>query len=183
MCAEHYRRWRLYGDPLHSERPTEAEIRAGRIAFFWANVDRRGDDECWPWKRKLTRLGYGQMRGFTKAIGAHRFAYELLVGPIPEGMQIDHMCHNQVKDTCADTAACPHRRCCNPRHLDAVPGTVNRKRGRTERPGNGSWQTAKTHCPHGHEYTEANTYVGPKNDRQCRTCKRERTAARRARAR
>lgn len=63
------------------------------------------------------------MRGYRGPITAHRFAYELLVGPVPDGLQLDHLCRN--------------RACCNPEHLEPVEGVENRLRGVTARPGNG----------------------------------------------
>lgn len=57
---------------------------------FWDKVDRTGGpDACWPWLRHLSTGGYGRQ----DKIAAHRMAYELLVGPIPEGLELDHLCH------------------------------------------------------------------------------------------
>lgn len=71
-------------------------------ASFWAKVDVRGPDECWPWKRSCTPRGYGKVSATEYA---HRRAYEIAVGPIPPGMEVLHSCD------------CPP--CCNPRHLRA----------------------------------------------------------------
>lgn len=67
---------------------------------FWAKVDRRGDDECWPWLGAISTQGYGRAgkRGY-----AHRLAYELAVGSIPDELEIRHACDNPP--------------CCNPAHL------------------------------------------------------------------
>ena len=73
---------------------------------FWAKVDQGGDGGCWLWLAALSEHGYGRLGRGGKRGGvvlAHRFAYELLVGPIPEGMSIDHRCHNPT--------------CVNPEHL------------------------------------------------------------------
>lgn len=73
-------------------------------ALFWSKVripDSQAD--CWEWQHTLNDNGYGRMSRFGKWIPAHRFAYEALNGPIPDGLVIRHMCHN--------------RRCCNPNHL------------------------------------------------------------------
>lgn len=136
-CTSHYRNARLYGSPTqtHSRHDPDA-IRARRDAFFWANVDTSGGaDACWMWQRKPADSGYGQMRGYTGQIHVHRFAYELLVGPIPDGLQLDHTCHDPR--TCKLKRKCPHRACCNPAHLEPVTGVVNRSRGDTSRPRNG----------------------------------------------
>lgn len=77
---------------------------------------------CWIFKGATSR-GYGQARVGGKTISVHRTAYEILVGPIPEGLQLDHLCRN--------------RACYNPAHLEPVTGTENRRRGITVRPGNG----------------------------------------------
>lgn len=129
LCAYHYKQ------TLRPASPSADRI-AQRQAFFWANVDRCGPGECWPWLRKPTTSGYGQMRGYEGPISAHRFAYELLVGPTPEGMQIDHLCHDPA--LCKLTVSCPHRLCCNPAHLKPATGRDNRVRGDTSRPHNGS---------------------------------------------
>ncbi len=71
---------------------------------FWSKVDKRGPDECWPWKADLTSNGYGAFKLATgKKVRAHRFAWELTHGPIPPGMSACHKCDNPP--------------CCNPGHL------------------------------------------------------------------
>jgi hypothetical protein len=125
---------------------------------LWAKVDRRGDDECWPWLGAITG-GYGvvspalQRDGGFKSRRVHRIIYELLIGPIPDGLVPDHLCRN--------------RRCANPKHLEIVTNKENILRGI-------SWSAKnamKTHCPQGHEYSEENTYIDPSGYRQCRKCK------------
>lgn len=106
----------------------------------------------------------------------HRVAYELFVGPIPTGMEIDHLCH--TRSGCDLGQACPHRLCLNPEHLEPVSHTENVRRGNSPAARHG----LKTHCPRGHEYTPANTYLIPSSGgRACRACKPIWAAARRAR--
>lgn len=105
---------------------------------------------------------YGQIWWNRAQHLAHRVAYALLVGPIPEGMVIDHLCSN--------------RSCVNPEHLEPVTQDENVRRSGTPM---ATRQLAKTHCTRGHPYDEANTYVVPKSGhRQCRTCNRWRRANR-----
>lgn len=117
---------------------------------FWEKVDRGGPDECWAWTGggppSYGRFGIG---GRTHL--AHRVAYELMVGPIPDGLDIDHLCRNKV--------------CVNPAHLEPVPHAVNVRRGPKPKP---------SHCKRGHEFNQANTYFKNDGGRQCRACDRQR---------
>lgn len=137
---------------------------------FWKKVDQDGPNGCWLWTDALNRDGYGKMGvGFTaddRVVfeSAHRLSHELLKGPIPDGLQIDHLCRN--------------RACVNPDHLEAVTGQVNTLRGE----GPTAVHAAKTHCIHGHEYTPENTGRGA-HGRFCRTCDRARKRRARAAAR
>jgi hypothetical protein len=146
LCQAHYDLERRSGKigTRKPEKPrhTEDEARELRIAFLWANIDKRGPDECWPWKRKLRAGGHGQLRWMTSQIGAHVAVYEVTYGEVPEDpdrpgrkLEVDHLCHDPA--ACSLKTKCPHRACCNPAHLEAVPGVVNRRRGDASRPGNG----------------------------------------------
>lgn len=125
-------------------------------ARFLAKVDKSGD--CWLWTAKCNNRGYGMFGLNGRMVTAHRVAHELWVGPIPEGLEIDHLC--------------AVRSCVNPAHLEAVTHRENLLRGS----GFAGVNAAKTHCPHGHEYSPENTYhnPNPNGGRICRTCKRKR---------
>lgn len=112
-------------------------------------------DDCWEWLGWLDRYGYGGFWFRDRNDVAHRAAYELLVEPIPAGMEIDHLCRN--------------RSCVNPDHLEVVTHGVNTLRGNSASAVN----ARRTHCPNGHEYTAENTYTSPQGKRRCRTCLRK----------
>lgn len=124
---------------------------------FWTRVSKASG--CWQWTGFLNHDGYGRAWMHGKHVMAHRFTYEALVGPIPAGLVIDHLCRN--------------RSCVNPAHLEPVTLGTNLHRGDTIT----SRNAAKTHCPQGHPYSPENTYTHRvRGDRHCRTCIRHRKA-------
>lgn len=149
---------------------------------FWSRVDRSGGpDACHPWTgAPFPSTGYGQVRlkAFEGRHTAHTVAYWLTYGDPPDGMEIDHTCHNDDL-SCAGGKTCPHRLCCNPQHLEAVTHEVNMARANAARKRLGFAEE----CPHGHPYDEKNTKwvetKGGGRGRQCRACTRERSYERR----
>lgn len=117
-------------------------------------------DDCWNWPELSNSRGYVPSacseNGVVRRFLAHREAYRRLVGPIPEGLQLDHLCRN--------------RRCINPRHLEPVTSRENVLRSLAP----SALNAKKTHCKHGHAFTSKNTFVYPTRwgtGRGCRQCR------------
>lgn len=159
-CPAHYARWRRYGDPTHIPVPrprvyTKPQLGRRPVPLIDRLPKLIGEmgDGCWEWLRVHDRYGKVTVQGRTTL--AHRAVWELLVGPIPEGLFIDHLCRNT--------------RCVNPDHLEPVTPTENAHRGNGYRVG---W----THCIRGHIWSDSNTYINPNGSRECRSCRALRKA-------
>jgi hypothetical protein len=139
---------------------------------FWRKIAVAGPHDCWEWMGTRDHLGYGKFSiGGARKYGgrevkAHAFAYEVIVGPIPEGLTIDHLCRNPG--------------CVNPAHLEAVTHGENMRRGN----GFSGLNFRKTHCDRGHAFDRVNTRIKVDTrgrvHRACRNCQREDQRSRRA---
>lgn len=137
--------------------PTQAPLAMTDIEVqsrFWAKVE-KGED-CWIWTAGTFRGGYGQFPFGGRSWQAHRFAYTSLVGDIPAGLQLDHLCRRPS--------------CVNPKHLEPVTHQENVLRG-VSMPADCA---RRTHCPQGHPYDAENTTLRSRGSRECRECNRER---------
>lgn len=134
----------------------------------------RADNGCLLYTGTLNVRGYGQISVNGERMLAHRAMYELTVGPIPDGLDLDHTCHTRDL-ACPGGIDCMHRRCIEVAHLEPVTGAENSRRGR-------SFNAAKTRCGAGHPYDEANTYIYD-GRRYCRACNNRHTANRKRRLR
>lgn len=114
---------------------------------FWTKVDRSG--ECWMWTAAQDSQGYGRFWCVDRMVFAHRFAYELLVAPIPTGLVLDHLC--RVKS------------CVNPAHLEPVTIAENVRRGFALIP-------RRMTCKQGHEVDGDNIKLRSNGQPRCRIC-------------
>ena len=153
-CQKHYVRWRKYGDPHIVNQPKH--LAPSTAQRFWAKVDRSGGpDACWPWTASKRENGYGQYTVSGKNWLPHRYAYTEVIGPIPEGMDLDHLCRNPA--------------CVNPAHLEPVTHRENVLRSDNF----AAHYATQTRCKHGHELTPENIYLW-RGTRYCRECRRSR---------
>ena len=149
-CTRHYGLWQRYGDPTATWE-VRMRQRAERVCTDLVDWHPSG---CWLWTGRLDPKGYGTVHVFGKSQRAHRVVYELFVGPIPDGLELDHLCRV--------------RHCVNPDHLEPVDHKTNVLRG----DGWGAKNARKTHCVNGHEFTDENTRLRIDGSRDCRACAR-----------
>lgn len=126
------------------------------------------DNGCWEWTSSLNQSGYAlyscKLDGKTyRPWTLHRLLYRHLVGPIPDGMQLDHVCHSVAlqRGECRQ-GICSHRKCVNPAHLEVVTHAENSRRRKD----------TGTNCPQGHEYTADNSFYNSRGHRQCVACRK-----------
>lgn len=134
---------------------------------FWRHV-KLNDNGCWIWTGATNRKGYGVHNAWDegmRCVYAHRYAYLTFVGPIPVGLQLDHLCRTPA--------------CVNPAHLEPVTSAENTRRAGEAL---GIFGSA-THCVNGHEFTPESCYPSSKGHRCCRACKARRQREYRARKR
>ena len=116
---------------------------------LWSKIDVRGPEDCWLWLGAIDGSGYGQI-GWgqrSKTIKVHQAVVLLDGRTIPAGMVPDHTCHNTDPD-CPGGKTCPHRRCCNPRHIEVVTQSENQLRSPRRRAGR-----ASPTCVNGHPWS------------------------------
>lgn len=112
------------------------------------------ESQCWLWMGAKNPSGYGYIGGpHQSMLLVHRVSYERHVGPIGDGLHLDHLCRN--------------RACLNPLHLQPVTATENTLRG----VGPTAINARLTSCRRGHPFTEANTRVESNGSRRCLTCR------------
>jgi len=112
----------------------------------------KSENGCWLWTASVSTGGYGNFSLDGGTHPAHRVAYEANIGPIPDGLELDHLCRT--------------RNCVNPNHLEIVTHIENVRRGNS-----GLYQRSKTHCKKGHPYFGRNLYIYPGGSkRACKAC-------------
>lgn len=151
-----------------STRRPRGQSRKGIAGRFLERISPEPNSGCWLWDGAQGPRGYGVLYVNGRNRGAHVVAYELFVGPVPAGKELDHKCRNPS--------------CANPAHLEPVTHQENVRRGRAGM-ATALIQRAKTHCPSGHPYTADNIYFRQNGHRDCKTCTQDRCrgAARRYR--
>jgi len=132
---------------------------------------------CWSWTAFLDGCGYAAYRGKGhRTSTVHRVIYEQFIGPVPAGLELDHLCHDP--EVCRLGNECPHRRCVNPAHLGLATHAENSLRSASP----AALNAHKTKCNSGHPFTPENTYRH-KSNRVCRACNRAAVARYKARRR
>lgn len=155
-CTMHYSRWYEHGTTDKPRpRPRTPKPWMNRLAGYFTV-----GDGCWVWNSSRDVHGYGRFWRDGHGMPAHRVLFELMVGPVPDGLELDHLCRNKA--------------CVRPDHLEPVTHQENTRRAYAQR----------THCPQGHPYDEQNTYIQPsRGTRVCRICQRTHNRERKRRLR
>ncbi len=120
------------------------------MTSFWDRVVK--GPECWTWTGPHSADGYAKAVVNRKPARAHRVAYELLVGPIPAGLTIDHLCRN--------------RGCLNPAHMEPVTNRENVLRGVST----AAQRARQAECKRGHPLSGTNLHIDARGFRRCRQC-------------
>ena len=157
-CGMHAMRLKRYGELGHPGPTPRVDLPGYKSTVLTRLMGKisRSVSGCWEWQGAITPDGYGRQSYRGRARRAHRVAYELIVGEIPAGLVLDHLCRN--------------RSCVNPAHLEPVTDRINLLRGI----GPTADRASRTHCPQGHAYDLENTYVDRRGSRHCRACGRAR---------
>ena len=146
-CIKHYQRWVRYGD---TERHPRQYAPVLDRMFELVDV---GD--CWLWTGRLSPGGYAVFSVVRGTHRAHRIVWEELVGPLPKGLTLDHLCRV--------------RHCVNPDHLEVVDIRTNTLRSPISP---AAINSRKTHCKYGHPFSGDNLRITPEGYRACMECKR-----------
>jgi hypothetical protein len=135
---------RAHGCPARQYQPKSGGGVVQNCSSILAEIvleDRGYSSPCWIWQKRINFKGYGIVSHGDRSHGVHRVAYELFVGPIPEGLQLDHLC-------CV-------KACCNPVHLEPVTNAENARRSRGVR----RWEF----CKRGHRMDDDNRFINERN--------------------
>lgn len=151
-CQPHWKRWRKYGDPRTLYMPRS----------LWERIERWTDRSggCWVWTHWLDQDGYAHASYEGKRVRVHRWSWEQVNGPVPPGLELDHLCRT--------------RGCVRPDHLQAVSHRENMMRGVAPSAVNAK----KTQCKHGHPFSGENLILQIDGRRSCRTCTNRRARTR-----
>jgi hypothetical protein len=141
------------------------ECRPSVAERLWTNVRIAGSDDCWPWLGSVTGSNHGTIRtARSRSDPVHRVAWEMLKGPIPDGLEIHHRCENPI--------------CCNTAHMELLT------HGDHARVSDGAaYLRERDACKHGHPFDERNTYRMPNGARACKVCRQDAVLRYRARRR
>lgn len=133
----------------HKRNPISGKTPAER---FLRQLEKIKCEGCWEWRHSFTSAGYGKFRVDDRWLLSHRVSYEINVGPIPDGLQIDHKCRN--------------RKCVNPAHMEPVTQRENILRG------DSMVRPLLERCRRGHELTGDNIATDRNGERRCLICRR-----------